>query len=346
MIDAYTIGITLALDDGVSSGIAAIRKELMLLDGAVQSAASAMSGMHALAGVADWTRFGDISAKSLGRPVSTPAPIAAETLQAFEPVAPPVQSSSPVTMPDWPAERVRPFTPMAMPAATEVSVQPAPAVVRTTPPPPPSPATVRPDEPPSRKTAPVVPAPPTAAAPTVPQSAPRAEAPSAPAAVLPEKLALLAGRILPEPLAGTNVPPPQLPATTAPQRAPLPQRPELSLDIIPTVYRQEQPSAPFAAIQTTTAIETAIAAQQAAPSPTTKTRAAPPDAQDDRRSVEPSMPPDAAPQFAQADLYIDGAVLGRWVTRHLERQLIRPPSGIAAVDPRLTPGWAGPATGF
>jgi len=343
MIDAYTIGITLALDDGVSSGIAAIRKELMLLDGAVKSAASAMSGMHALAGVADWTRFGDIPAKSLARPVSTAVPVAADTLQALEPAVPPVQSSSAAPTPEWPADCVRPFTPMSMPATAEVTVRPAPVFVGITPPP----ATVRPDAPPSRKTAQVVSALPVAAAPTVPPPPPRAEAPSAPAAVLPEKLAVLASRILPERLAGTSVPPLQAPATTAPQRAPLPPRPELPLASIPTVYPQDPPSAPFAVIQTSAAIETGIAAQQAAPSPTPKSRAAPPqDAQDDRRSVEPPPLPDAAPQLAQADLYIDGAVLGRWVTRHLERQLIRPPSGIAAVDPRLTPGWAGPATGF
>ena len=186
MIDAYTIGITLALDDGVSSGIAAIRKELMLLDGAVKSAASAMSGMHALAGVADWTRFGDIPAKSLARPVSTAVPVAADTLQALEPAVPPVQSSSAAPTPEWPADCVRPFTPMSMPATAEVTVRPAPVFVGITPPP----ATVRPDAPPSRKTAQVVSALPVAAAPTVPPPPPRAEAPSAPAAVLPEKLAV------------------------------------------------------------------------------------------------------------------------------------------------------------
>ena len=32
MIDAYTIGITLALDNGVAAGIAAIRQDLAALD--------------------------------------------------------------------------------------------------------------------------------------------------------------------------------------------------------------------------------------------------------------------------------------------------------------------------
>ena len=47
-----------------------------------------------------------------------------------------------------------------------------------------------------------------------------------------------------------------------------------------------------------------------------------------------------------ADICLDGAVLGRWVMRYLEQQVIRPHGGITAVDPRLTPTWAGPPTGM
>lgn len=47
-------------------------------------------------------------------------------------------------------------------------------------------------------------------------------------------------------------------------------------------------------------------------------------------------------QTGQGDLYLEGSVLGRWLTQHLERELIRPRAGIMAVDPRLTPSWGGP----
>jgi hypothetical protein len=47
-------------------------------------------------------------------------------------------------------------------------------------------------------------------------------------------------------------------------------------------------------------------------------------------------------QTGQGDLYLEGSVLGRWLTQHLDRELIRPRAGIMAVDPRLTPSWGGP----
>src|ERR1019366_9546998 len=40
MIDAYTIGITLALDNGVSEGLATIRRDLLALNGVVDSSAT------------------------------------------------------------------------------------------------------------------------------------------------------------------------------------------------------------------------------------------------------------------------------------------------------------------
>jgi hypothetical protein len=47
-----------------------------------------------------------------------------------------------------------------------------------------------------------------------------------------------------------------------------------------------------------------------------------------------------------ATLHIDGGLLGRWVAKTLEREVTRPCSGITAVDPRITPGWAGPSSGI
>jgi hypothetical protein len=47
----------------------------------------------------------------------------------------------------------------------------------------------------------------------------------------------------------------------------------------------------------------------------------------------------------QGDLYLEGSVLGRWLTQHLNREIIRPRAGIVAVDPRITPSWGGPSLG-
>ena len=48
MIDAYTIGITLALNDGVSAGIASIRRELGMLDLALTGSAAGLRTLHRL----------------------------------------------------------------------------------------------------------------------------------------------------------------------------------------------------------------------------------------------------------------------------------------------------------
>ena len=49
MIDAYTIGITLALNNGVADGIAAIRRDLAALDRAVDASAAGLAQLRAAA---------------------------------------------------------------------------------------------------------------------------------------------------------------------------------------------------------------------------------------------------------------------------------------------------------
>jgi hypothetical protein len=48
---------------------------------------------------------------------------------------------------------------------------------------------------------------------------------------------------------------------------------------------------------------------------------------------------------AYAELHLDGAVLGRWITRYLERQVMRPQVGATGFDQRMTPSWAGAPIG-
>jgi len=45
------------------------------------------------------------------------------------------------------------------------------------------------------------------------------------------------------------------------------------------------------------------------------------------------------------ELMLEGSTLGRWLTRHLNQEIIRPPTGIIGVDPRITPAWPGPSFG-
>lgn len=44
----------------------------------------------------------------------------------------------------------------------------------------------------------------------------------------------------------------------------------------------------------------------------------------------------------RGDLFIDGFMLGRWLTQHLSREIAGPPTGAIGVDPRINPTWCGP----
>lgn len=48
----------------------------------------------------------------------------------------------------------------------------------------------------------------------------------------------------------------------------------------------------------------------------------------------------------QGELYLDDSMLGRWLTQYLSREVIRPRTGIMAIDPRVTPSWGGPSLGI
>ncbi len=86
MIDAYTIGITLALDDGVSAGVAAIRRELAALDLAISETmvrlaeVSRMGRQVGLAGMEFQPSVPPIPARKSNPPL--------ENQPAFEPVGP------------------------------------------------------------------------------------------------------------------------------------------------------------------------------------------------------------------------------------------------------------------
>jgi hypothetical protein len=95
------------------------------------------------------------------------------------------------------------------------------------------------------------------------------------------------------------------------------------------------PSAPHSPARQTTGFEAARS-----PSPATQPASTFP--------VPPSsVPPPAEPRGAalQGDVYLDGTLLGRWVVDHLTRSMDRPRAGITGFDPRLTATWPGAPIG-
>lgn len=61
-------------------------------------------------------------------------------------------------------------------------------------------------------------------------------------------------------------------------------------------------------------------------------------------SFAPSVQPQSQPQLS-GDVYLDGTRLGRWITNHLGREASRPPSGATAFDPRMGISWSGARNG-
>ncbi len=45
------------------------------------------------------------------------------------------------------------------------------------------------------------------------------------------------------------------------------------------------------------------------------------------------------------EIHLDGVALGRWITRHIERQVTRPQGGATGFDPRMSPSWPGAPIG-
>jgi hypothetical protein len=94
------------------------------------------------------------------------------------------------------------------------------------------------------------------------------------------------------------------------------------------------PSAPAAPRQAAAPIAPAQSPPAAPPATTTETPRQ--GASDDTQQAD---------RPASAELHLDGAALGRWVTRHLERQVTRPQAGATGFDPRMSPSWAGAPIG-
>jgi hypothetical protein len=65
----------------------------------------------------------------------------------------------------------------------------------------------------------------------------------------------------------------------------------------------------------------------------------------DRRQADMGPGPGDPVRPAYAELHLDGAVVGRWITRYLERQITRPQAGATGFDQRMTPSWPGAPIG-
>jgi hypothetical protein len=324
MEDAYVIGIRLALDDGVSAGIATIAGELAALDAAIATTSVNLERLRDFARSVEMPRLTtpSISRSDQGSPPASPAndPIMAPSTPPAAPSRP-----APSTEPARENDTV-PATAAPPPTRPPTPVAPSPIIrvlAQATSPEPPSAVVPRSiSEPPNRTSAP------TASPPTTLNVA---TAPTADG---------LAGRP-PAAFADRDWRPPQ------------PVAPVINVAIAPPVG----PSAPVQAERGESRPRmgpVAAADPVAARPPVAPSIPQAPNVTTPRLAASPTYPgASAAPPPRdslngprQGDVYLDGTRLGRWIADRLAGDAGGPQSGITGFDPRLGATWPGASQGF
>lgn len=350
MIDAYTIGITLALDDGISAGIAAVRRDLLALDRVIGNTAAGLLALRRLGQQVSIVRQ-DPTQSTLSQ-VSPTARVSRGS------AAPEADTLSPSTS-DAPREAAKlPALPLTntgafraipnlldTPPTPDRKVSAAPAATLAALNPPPTTESGTPDgvvEPPDQRTpaGKAEPRPRTAA-----EFAPRPLGPPQPvtseprpAPALPAEVAGPVSPILPVVTIAPGVEspaipshpeaPPAYPTPNAPSRA----RPEVARS--PKIVRREiDPDLHHAAPTTHRPPAHASEDRLQRPQPESRSFSEPP------RSQDTADRDQAPPAGVSGDISLDGMRLGRWMADSLARMTERPPSGSTGVDPRTTPTW-------
>lgn len=303
MIDAYTIGITLALDNGVTSGIATIRQDLAALDRAV---AASTIGLLAIRRLADGL---DVAA-----PIRSPNPPASLPQQA-----------TPVMEPALAQPSIVPVTAsFAVPPSAQVSAERVPTA------PVPAPKTLstvlRALLPPARQLTMQSGAPPAALA--APVALVSQSLPVRPMISEPNRTILKS-----TPIAATQPPVPMSPSRTTSSTsitAPFP------IQVGPPVELYRRPTRhPLAPTHSTPSATPLPAAPKA-----TATRSHPATRAETQTLAMPisGQSPSSTNQatgFAHGEIILDSVRLGRWMSDRLARAAGRPASGITAFDPRI-----------
>jgi hypothetical protein len=328
MIDAYTIGITLALDNGVSAGLATIRRDLVALNSVVEGSATRLKDLtRAAADLQVGSRVAEPINQSSTAPVlrdgdgSVPAPTGSPPLDPglFAPSRPDLTTAANPLMSIF-------CLPVAQPVADVGSV-PANR---------PSMASRE-----GRSLAPGVPS-------SVPVTSQQLGRGATIAEFAPIRYPAQTPSSMLRPTAprgGSGGPfvnrgdaPPLSAIADAASPLPPPKRPNISVTLggePPALHPSPQPIA-----------ESHI-------DPSQGWRTAPHDASawahpPSIDSSSPSaVPPPMKPQSttSQGDIYVDGSRLGRWMTDRLAKAAELPRATMTGFDPRMTPTWPGAPTG-
>jgi len=369
MIDAYTIGITVALEDGVSEGIAEIRRELVALDAATSKSLAQIEMLRQVAstvGIAQVRQVAQPQAPSDSVAGPTVSPLIQETQAAKQdgtprsatssrsevasiigsgnPVASPGRGSvaaAPVSSPIW--------IPNSNRTANDGDARPVDRIAQ---------AAVATPVPSTPHAAPIRVSVPTADR-TNPESHPSAGLaehvrPDARSLAPATRVPVPAGDIGIDGARANPISSSARPADEGPRRAAAPLLPlgnSILSDVPPIAIHPSthvrmthsafsppddtrgQSAGPPAAVRAAAPVDTPrqAAAAQATPSAGNPLR------QRDAQAVSAPV----ASQPLHGEILLDGVALGRWITRYLERQVSRPPAGVTGVDTRMSPSWPG-----
>lgn len=372
MIDAYEIGITLALQDGVSEGLAAVRRDLGVLDQAIAATAQGLARLQAVAGGAVASSQGEL--RRIAAAVARPGGVARAQDAPTEPAISPAAAATRVIERESAAASRAPQA-----AATQGAERAAtPPVVNPEPRQPPVAAAVMPVA-----TAPAL------AAPTLAPSVIRGAAEVRATTADVRTTAVAPGVVAASPPVPASVPalpvmqPVMIPAA-------MPGLPRAVAPDLPATRTEERPAtvsaapdlAAFARMMVPARVTEGATSREALRSPARHTgeaahgrAAALParvaaHAMPMQRAAAPlaaALPPVAAAP-AQAtmtstregaeqvlqqgaagpthgDVYLDGQLMGRWMADRMTRDADRPPSGPTGFDTRRSPAWPGATVG-
>lgn len=380
MSDDYEIGITLALDNGVADGIAAVRKDLSALDQAMAASTAGLARLREVASGVLASADGEVR-RAAGLTVAPRPEAAPVPREATAPLPDPsgsgtAQAQAPQTVAQAPSAR----EPAVPPAASTTRTMTTHEVTRI--------SSAAPVAPPVM--APVAPMAPTAPAP----SAERSVVTAAPVVAVAPVSVVAAPTSAPAPPSGapTAVAPPRPTAavpTIAPAVAPaaptrvveraVPRAPELAAlgrSMLPPTSSGTQ-AAPIASVMQETAQRgaasgsapvVALAPNVAGPERQAQATGEPSGDQEEggavaapfaRQHTPPREATSTAPSAAtvsaapqrqsgeqrpmSGDVVLDGQKVGRWMSDRITRDAGRPPNGPTGFDASRSPAWPGAA---
>jgi hypothetical protein len=325
MIDAYTIGITLALDDGVSAGLATIRRDLIALNGVVDGSGVRLKHLtRAAAALQIGPGVADSNNKSPTAPMRGHGDRAITAPSGSPSSEPGLSAPSRLDLLTVAKALIPMFSPPTVQSIAGIGMISAG-----------SPGMMSPEPPPIGPNFP-------ASAPVISREWHRGAtiADFAPVRYPLETLSATSTYAAPADGSahrlsiGTDGVPPLSAVTDAVSPRSPPGEPDISVALVgnsvsPHPLQQPTADAQMDLSQTT--------------------RAAPYDAtgQAHPPSVDPTLssavPPPGEPSSAalQGDVYVDGSRLGRWMTDRLVKAAELPRAATTGFDPRMTPTWPG-----